>query len=127
MIRDKAVEISNDKDFLASKGWLEKFKKKNGIQVVSSKRIRKGNDISMDYNTINYNIVNNNTISNNSSGNSNYRNVKEIEKETEKSDYEINIINDNKEKINREIPKVRKFQPLSDFGDKENTNTNIYK
>jgi hypothetical protein len=127
MIRDKAVEISNDKDFLASKGWLEKFKKKNGIQVVSSKRIRKGNDISMDYNTINYNIVNNNTISNNSSGNSNYRNVKEIEKETEKSDYEINIINDNKEKINREIPKVRKFQPLSDFDDKENTNTNIYK
>lgn len=127
MIRDKAVEISNDKDFLASKGWLEKFKKKNGIQVVSSKRIRKGNDISMDYNTINYNIVNNNTISNNSSGNSNYRNVKEIEKETEKSDYEINIINDNKEKINREIPKARKFQPLSDFDDKENTNTNIYK
>ena len=127
MIRDKAVEISNDKDFLASKGWLEKFKKKNGIQVVSSKRIRKGNDISMDYNTINYNIVNNNTISNNSSGNSNYRNVKEIEKETEKSDYEINIINDNKEKINREIPKVRKFQPLNDFDDKENTNTNIYK
>ena len=127
MIRDKAVEISNDKDFLASKGWLEKFKKKNGIQVVSSKRIRKGNDISMDYNTINYNIVNNNTISNNSSDNSNYRNVKEIEKETEKSDYEINIINDNKEKINREIPKARKFQPLSDFDDKENTNTNIYK
>ena len=127
MIRDKAVEISNDKDFLASKGWLEKFKKKNGIQVVSSKRIRKGNDISMDYNTINYNIVNNNTISNNSSGNSNYRNVKEIEKETEKNDYEINIINDNKEKINREIPKARKFQPLSDFEDKENTNTNIYK
>ena len=127
MIRDKAVEISNDKDFLASKGWLEKFKKKNGIQVVSSKRIRKSNDISMDYNTINYNIVNNNTISNNSSGNSNYRNVKEIEKETEKSDYEINIINDNKEKINREIPKARKFQPLSDFDDKENTNTNIYK
>ena len=127
MIRDKAVEISNDKDFLASKGWLEKFKKKNGIHVVSSKRIRKGNDISMDYNTINYNIVNNNTISNNSSGNSNYRNVKEIEKETEKSDYEINIINDNKEKINREIPKARKFQPLSDFDDKENTNTNIYK
>ena len=127
MIRDKAVEISNDKDFLASKGWLEKFKKKNGIQVVSSKRIRKGNDFSMDYNTINYNIVNNNTISNNSSGNGNYRNVKKIEKETEKSDYEINIINDNKEKINREIPKARKFQPLSDFEDKENTNTNIYK
>ena len=28
MIRDKAVEISGDKDFIASKGWLEKFIKK---------------------------------------------------------------------------------------------------
>ena len=28
MIIDKAVEISGDKDFIASKGWLEKFKKK---------------------------------------------------------------------------------------------------
>ena len=28
MIRDKAVEISGDKDFIASKRWLEKFIKK---------------------------------------------------------------------------------------------------
>ena len=33
MIREKAVEISEDKEFLASKGWLEKFKKKFGIKI----------------------------------------------------------------------------------------------
>ena len=37
MIRDKAVEISEDKDFLASKGWLEKFKKKFNIRIVPHK------------------------------------------------------------------------------------------
>ena len=37
MIRDKAVEISGDKDFLASKGWLEKFKKKFGIRIATHK------------------------------------------------------------------------------------------
>ena len=37
MIRDKAVEISDDKDFLASKGWLEKFKKKFNIRIVTHK------------------------------------------------------------------------------------------
>ena len=37
MIRDKAVEISEDKDFLASKGWLEKFKKKFNIRIVTHK------------------------------------------------------------------------------------------
>ena len=30
-IRNKALEICNDKDFLASKGWLDKFIKKYGI------------------------------------------------------------------------------------------------
>ena len=37
MIRDKAVQISEDKDFLASKGWLEKFKKKFNIKIVTHK------------------------------------------------------------------------------------------
>ena len=62
MIRDKAVEISKDKDFLASKGWLEKFKKKNGIQIINNKRLRKSYSGDMDNNTINYNI--NNSINN---------------------------------------------------------------
>ena len=37
MIREKAVEISDDKDFLASKGWLEKFKRKFNIQIMNGK------------------------------------------------------------------------------------------
>ena len=37
MIRDKAMEISEDKEFLASKGWLEKFKKKFNIKIVTHK------------------------------------------------------------------------------------------
>ena len=37
MIRDKAVEISGDKDFLAFKGWLEKFIKKFGIRIDTHK------------------------------------------------------------------------------------------
>ena len=43
MVREKAMKISEDKDFLASKGWLEKFKKKFNIQIHSnrSKRFKK--------------------------------------------------------------------------------------
>lgn len=41
MIRDKAVEISNDKDFLASKGWLEKFKKKMEYRSLVVKELEK--------------------------------------------------------------------------------------
>ena len=37
MIREKAVEISDDKDFLASKGWLEKFKRKFNIHIMNGK------------------------------------------------------------------------------------------
>ena len=37
MIRDKAMVISEDKDFLASKGWLEKFKKKFNIKITTHK------------------------------------------------------------------------------------------
>ena len=33
MIIDKAVEISGDKNFLAFKGWLEKFIKKFGVRI----------------------------------------------------------------------------------------------
>ena len=37
MIIDKAVEISDDKNFLAFKGWLEKFIKKFGIRIDNHK------------------------------------------------------------------------------------------
>jgi len=81
MIRDKAVEISNDKDFLASKGWLEKFKKKNGIQIMSNKRHKK--DCEEFNRKENNNTRNNNSINNIS--------LNESGKEGEKDDYEINI------------------------------------
>ena len=126
MIRDKAVEISKDKDFLASKGWLEKFKKKNGIQIINNKRIRKTYSIDMDNNTINY-------TSNNSINNTEYNCWKEKEnekeKDTDKMEYEINIINDSyKGKINKDEKKDKKEKlviSLNEEDGKENTNSNI--
>ena len=117
MIRDKAVQISNDKDFLASKGWLEKFKKKNGIQIISNKRIRRYDTIE----SVNYSVGN--TINNNTT----YICRNDKEKEVDKMDYEINILNDNyKGKGNKEL-NIR-YQPFNSnelFDDKENTNSNI--
>jgi hypothetical protein len=123
MIRDKAVEISKDKDFLASKGWLEKFKKKNGIQIINNKRLRKSYSGDMDNNTINYTI-------NNSINNTEYycwnEKEKEKEKETDKMEYEINIINDSyKGKLNKEEKNVKHVISLNEVDGKENTNSNI--
>jgi hypothetical protein len=75
MIRDKAMKISKDKDFLASKGWLEKFKKKYNIQIESNrnKKIKR----SIFYDKINHNNKN--------------------PEEKGKIDYEINIIKNNEE------------------------------
>ena len=113
MIREKAVEISNDKDFLASKGWLEKFKKKNGIQIVNNKR-RRNDSLETE---------NNNTMNDNTNKYC-YRNNKE--KELDKDDYEINIINDNyKRKGYKEEKKANISLNNELSGDKENTNSNI--
>jgi hypothetical protein len=38
MIKQKALEFSTCKNFIASKGWLEKFKKKYGIEI--SKKVK---------------------------------------------------------------------------------------
>ena len=122
MIRDKAVEISKDKDFLASKGWLEKFKKKNGIQIINNKRSKKYESLVMENNSIN-SMFNNNR---------NYDNNKEKEMEmgkemgfdkVDKEDYEINIINDNYNKEKNGNKKI--IQALNqEFQGKENRNTN---
>ena len=123
MIRDKAVEISNDKDFLASKGWLEKFKKKNGIQIISNKRHKKDyceyNNNSKENNSINNSI--NNTIINNMS-------VDERISKEEKDDYEINIISENNKGKKHENDNDSTFEKNKriKFDDKENTNTNIF-
>ena len=131
MIRDKAVQISNDKDFLASKGWLEKFKKKNGIQIINGKKFRKYDSIDMETNTVNYNNTINKTIKNidsNFSKNESEKCKKDKEKENEKVDYEINIINENRQGklINEEKNDIDIILPLDkEFHGKENTNSNI--
>jgi hypothetical protein len=120
MIRDKAVEISDDKDFLASKGWLEKFKKKNGIQIISNKRVKK---------EVTFHETENNTIINSVSESKNSANKNESVKENEKDEYEINIINDNYsgKKNENDGNFLSKNKRMDDFDDKENTNTNIFK
>ena len=120
MIRDKAVEISNDKDFLASKGWLEKFKKKNGIKIFNNKRSRKYDNLDNENNSINNSITF--TFNNNRNGN---------ETREEKDDYEINIINENRGKITysdkeEKSENKRIMHSLNqEFDGKENTNSNI--
>jgi len=131
MIRDKAVQISNDKDFLASKGWLEKFKKKNGIQIINGKKFRKYDSIDLETNTVNYNnTINKNikNIDNYFSRNESEKGKKDKEKENEKVDYEINIINENRQGklINEEKNDIDIILPLDkEFHGKENTNSNI--
>ena len=131
MIRDKAVQISNDKDFLASKGWLEKFKKKNGIQIINGKKFRKYDSIDMETNTVNYNNTINKNIKNIDSycsKNESEKGKKDKEKENEKVDYEINIINENRQGklINEEKNDIDIILPLDkEFHGKENTNSNI--
>ena len=49
IIRDKAVELSRDKDFMASKGWLEKFKKKYEIYIPTCKNQRNSLSINLMY------------------------------------------------------------------------------
>ena len=36
MVKQKALEITRYRDFIASKGWLEKFKKKYNLELVRS-------------------------------------------------------------------------------------------
>ena len=111
MIRDKAVQISNDKDFLASKGWLEKFKKKNGIQIINGKKFRKYDSIDMETNTVNYN----NTIN---------KNIKNIDSYCSKNESEKG--KKDKEKENEEKNDIDIILPLDkEFHGKENTNSNI--
>jgi|LauGreDrversion4_2_1035121.scaffolds.fasta_scaffold824573_2 hypothetical protein len=42
MIKSKAIEFTNSTDFLASKGWLEKFKKKYKIDIIHPSKLKNG-------------------------------------------------------------------------------------
>jgi hypothetical protein len=89
MIRDKAVEISEDKDFLASKGWLEKFKKKFNIRISNHKtknfkKISMIKDKNHKFNKDNIKIRNNSSEKNNNEIELNESKMKE--KEIKKSE-----------------------------------------
>ena len=83
MIRDKAVEISGDKDFLASKGWLEKFKKKFGIRIATHKNKNFKKIIAFKDKIGKINI--------NSNINSNNNDLNNYSEEKDKDDEEIKI------------------------------------
>lgn len=40
MIKHKALELTKFKDFIASKGWLEKFKRKYRLELKRSRKER---------------------------------------------------------------------------------------
>ena len=80
MIRNKAMELSLDKEFLASKGWLEKFKRKFNINIISSKNKKFKKYLKCEENK---NLIN----------------LKEDDENN--IDYEINIINNNNENENK--------------------------
>ena len=41
MIKKKVLEITKFKDFIASKGWLEKFKRKFKLELVEKQKMKK--------------------------------------------------------------------------------------
>lgn len=44
MIKNKALELTSLKDFNASKGWLEKIKKKYNLQISRSSSLKKNDN-----------------------------------------------------------------------------------
>jgi hypothetical protein len=40
MIKSKAIEFTNLMDFVASKGWFEKFKKKYKIDIIHPSKLK---------------------------------------------------------------------------------------
>ena len=91
MIRDKAVEISGDKDFLASKGWLEKFKKKFGIRIATHKNKNFKKIIAFKDKIGKININSNNNDLNNLNNLNNYLEEKDKDDEEIKINLGLNI------------------------------------
>ena len=114
MIRDKAVEISEDKDFLASKGWLEKFKKKFNIRIVTHKNKNFKKIISFKEKS---NKINKEGKDSKGKEESEVGNETENENENnDKSEDEVNI-NDSK---NKEIKKSNSITSLVKYSENKN-------
>ena len=107
MIREKAVEISGDKDFLASKGWLEKFKKKFNIRIVPHKNKNFKKIITLKEKNNKFNKEN-----------KDIKDIKEIK------DFNKDIIKDN---IKENINDNNSEEEEKDKSDNENQNENIIK
>jgi hypothetical protein len=59
MIKKIALKLSKDKSFLASKGWLEKLKKKYNLKISKiSKRNKNNNNSKSDFDENDFNIDN---------------------------------------------------------------------
>lgn len=44
IVKKKALEFRSSKEFIASKGWLEKFKRKYNLNIISEKSLRKNRE-----------------------------------------------------------------------------------
>ena len=128
MIRDKAVEISEDKDFLASKGWLEKFKKKFNIRIVTHKnknfkkiitfkeKINKFNKENKETKEKeNIKDINNIIQTYNDDNSEEEKNISENENENK-----INVIKDNKDIELKKSDNLLKSSEIKNKSNKEN-------
>jgi hypothetical protein len=128
MIRDKAVEISEDKDFLASKGWLEKFKKKFNIRIVTHKnknfkkiitfkeKINKFNKENKETKEKeNIKDINNIIQTYNDDNSEEEKNISENENENK-----INVIKDNKDIELKKSDSLLKSSEIKNKNNKEN-------
>ena len=129
MIRDKAVEISEDKDFLASKGWLEKFKKKFNIKIITHKNknfkkiITFKEKVKLNKEIKEIDIIKDieNDIKNEENFLSEEENNKSDNENEDENENEINIIKDNKDKdIKKGNNKMIKFYEMKGKINKEN-------
>ena len=128
MIRDKAVEISEDKDFLASKGWLEKFKKKFNIRIVTHKnknfkkiitfkeKINKFNKENKETKEKeNIKDINNIIQTYNDDNSEEEKNISENENENK-----INVIKDKKDQEKKKNDSLLKSSEIKNKSNKEN-------
>ncbi len=45
MLKNKAMELSKYGDFIASKGWVEKFRQRYGVEIMKEQKGRKKKQI----------------------------------------------------------------------------------
>ena len=115
MIRDKAVQISDDKDFLASKGWLEKFKKKFNIKIVPHKNKNFKKIISLKEKIYRYKENGMKEKDNFKEINDNYNRRDEKDEESEEENNKSENEDENEINENKDNNEKEKLNTSSDF------------